>query len=145
MIKATDLRIGNLLEVINKNTKISNIVEITASTILDISANGENSSFIYKPIPITEKILKKLAYEDWGVVKVNEFESYKRFVFYNICNGTSNHEVHKITSTYGNTNEIKYVTSIDKDERQYNRRMEFVHDLQNACYKEIGFELTFIK
>lgn len=50
---ANELRIGNLVKRTNKHTKEEIIYELTASCILDISANGEKSSFIYEPILLT--------------------------------------------------------------------------------------------
>jgi hypothetical protein len=71
-MKAQDLRIGNLVYRTNKQTKEKLLIELTASCILDISANGENSSFIYKPIPLTEEILLKAGFErienNWKVL-----------------------------------------------------------------------------
>jgi hypothetical protein len=54
-----DLRIGNWVKRTNKHSQEVLNIELTASDILDISANGENSSFIYELISLTEELLKK--------------------------------------------------------------------------------------
>lgn len=138
-----ELRLGNYIQ----GCRIGKVKAIftTHFTIEDDDCFDLGNSIQYnlKPIPLTEDMLLNFGYEHWGYVKTNEYETYKRFVLHNFIEGTSNHEVHIITSTYGDTNEIEYVTSVDSDERQYNGRMEFVHDLQNAVYKETRRELTF--
>lgn len=61
-MNANELRIGNLVYRTNKLTKEKILIELTASDILDVSANGEMSYFIYKTIPLTEEWLSKLNY-----------------------------------------------------------------------------------
>jgi hypothetical protein len=63
-LKVNELRIGNLVQRTNKHTKEKFIYELTASCILDIYANGERSSFIYKPIPITEVFLLENGFKE---------------------------------------------------------------------------------
>lgn len=142
-MKVTELRIGNLINLYDDfNSQITGFTETGNVWFVKNPEYNECSWHVsrLKPIELTEEQLIRFGYEDWGVVISNEYESYKRFVLHNFL-GASNHEVHIITSTYGNTNYIEYVTSIDNDERQYSGRMEFVHDLQNAVYKETGIEL----
>lgn len=62
-MKASELRIGNLVYRTNKLTKEKLIIELTASCILDIHANGEMSGFIYEPIPLTEEWLLVFGFE----------------------------------------------------------------------------------
>jgi len=62
-MKAEGLRINNLVSRTNKLTKENLIIELTASCILDIHANGEMSSFIYEPIQLTEEWLLKFGFE----------------------------------------------------------------------------------
>ena len=87
----------------------------------------------------------KLGFEMWGVIEVNEFESYKRYVLHNVVDGTSNYEVHIITSTYGNGNDkdIQICYSIDNDERQRIEETDYIHNLQNAYYLATSNKLTF--
>ncbi len=144
-MKTSELRIGNCIKYGNNPCIVKGI-----NTDNFISCVWNNKDSIiwgepvmdFEPFPLSEECLLEFGYEDWGVVISNEHESYKRFVLHNFVDGTSNHEVHIITSTYGNTHHVEYVTSIDEDERQYNGRMEFVHDLQNAVYKETNIELV---
>lgn len=56
---ARELRIRNLVLRTNKQTKEKLLIELTASDILDISANGVLSSFNYEPIPLTEEWFPK--------------------------------------------------------------------------------------
>ena len=154
-MKAHELRVGNIVRgIVKKRTRtIITADKIIVDSILDLGRYGGKINHHHdtwlldleniQPIELTEEWLKDFGYENWGIETVNEYEKYQRFVKYNFVDGTSNHEVHIITSTYGDTNHIEYVTSIDKDERQYNGRMEFVHDLQNAVYKETGKELEY--
>jgi len=138
-MNAKELRIGNYVNLEDKGLyKIDcghDIDEIDSFQLGDPYCSG---------VPITEEWLLKFGYEYWGLVKENEFEIYKRYVLYNFL-GTSNHELHLIDSNYGGVLYSEYVTSIDGFDRQYNGRMEFVHDLQNAVYKETGKELTINK
>ena len=54
MIKATELRIGNLLEARIKKYNNSEHISITASGLMDIFSNGEKSFTEYNPIILTE-------------------------------------------------------------------------------------------
>lgn len=142
-MEAKELRINNLILDKGVVMKVSGIMKSHMYTCfpsfneIGYPVNHD----VVKPIRLTEEWLIKFNYENWGITISNEYESYKRFVLHNFLS-TSNHEVHIITSTYGGTNHIEYVTSIDENERQYNGRMEFVHDLQNAVYKETNKELS---
>ena len=132
-IKKHELRLGNIVKDGN------DIITLGNDEMICLFAGR----CIYDAVKLSKKMLKMLGYESWGIEVANEYESYERFVLHNVVDGTSNHEVHLITSTYGGDVHKEYVTSIDKDERQYNYRMEYVHDLQNACFKEFGFNLSF--
>lgn len=137
-MKENELRIGNYVSVTPHNEY--DILQINQSELGSLIMM--NTWERINQIPLTEEWLLRFGYELWDEkIVVNEYESYKRYVNYNLL-GTSNHEVHIITSTYGNTNHVEYATSIDKDQRQYNWRMDYVHDLQNATFKETGIELT---
>lgn len=94
-----------------------------------------------EPIPLTEEWLLKLGYEFLGVVESNQYESYKRYRIHNFI-GDESIEVHIITSNYGGVKEVEYVTSIGVHARQYNGELKYVHQLQNAVFKETGKELT---
>lgn len=61
-LKANELRLNNLCYRTNKLTKEKILIELTASCILDISANAEMSSFVYEPIPLTEEWLLKFGW-----------------------------------------------------------------------------------
>lgn len=65
-MNANELRIGNLVYRTNKLTKEKILIELTASDILDVSANGEMSYFIYKTIPLTEEWLFEFGFLNFG-------------------------------------------------------------------------------
>ena len=147
-MKPNELRIGNYVNVLGDTKQLRGVSQYNqkhrTQTVLHYFEFDDTiplKIIHLKPIPLTEDWLLKFGYEYWDTIKTNKHESFKRFVLHNFL-GTSNHEVHIITSTYGDTNCIEFVTSIDLDERQYNGRLEFVHDLQNAVYKETNLELT---
>ncbi len=78
-LQANNLRIGNLVNRTNKLTKEKLEIELTASCILDISANAEISSFVYEPIPVTEEWLLKFGISKWildGRFEVRLNEAY---------------------------------------------------------------------
>ena len=56
MIKATDLRVGNLVYLTNENGEI-HIDQITSIDIYDCSVSPEKFNQSRKPIPITEELL----------------------------------------------------------------------------------------
>jgi hypothetical protein len=58
-LEIEDLRIGNWVKRTNKHTKETLNYQLVASDFTDISHNGENSSFVYEPIPLTEDLLFK--------------------------------------------------------------------------------------
>lgn len=133
-MKSTDLRIGNL--VLNRFNRVQ---EINWGSLRELS-NGNKT---YYPIPLTEEWLRKAGFENWGTKVCNEYEKYERWVLHNIIDGTSNFEVHIITSIYGGRNDEQICFSIDNDERQYIHETDFVHNLQNAFKQATGFELEF--
>ncbi len=62
-MKAKELRLGNYVNIGLRNSDLRTDYDIlTASGLLDLSCNGYKSSFIYKPIPLTEEWLIKLGY-----------------------------------------------------------------------------------
>lgn len=67
MIKANELRLGNLINIKNKASGIEYKEEVVhGSLIMDLHSNGDNSSFIYTPIEITEELLTRLGFKKWG-------------------------------------------------------------------------------
>lgn len=112
-MKASELRIGNLVYRTNKLTKEKLTIELTASCILDIHANGEMSSFIYEPIQSTEEWLFKFGIEklkhsnEWCFIMINGFELSIHLSGYEICFGNGQiylkgdfKYVHKIQNLY---------------------------------------------
>jgi len=95
----------------------------------------------FEPIPLDESILLSCGFEKWENVIVNEYESYERFVLYNVVGGTSNYEVHIIHSNYGGENHTEICYYIDSDERQTIEHTEHLHNLQNAFHLALGYEL----
>jgi len=115
----------------------------------DLHKKGNRQAFYYSEwhsIPLTEEwLLKNTDAEDWGIFEVNEFEKYKRYVFHNAVDGTSNYEVHFIKSTYGQFPHHEIVFSIDNDERQRIEKTESVHNLQNSFYLATGYDFEMKK
>lgn len=78
-MNATELRIGNQVKRKNKNTSKEEVINLTASDVLDISSNGVKSSFVYTPIPLTEDILLSLGFthnnsiNEYGDLLVNNY------------------------------------------------------------------------
>ena len=92
-----------------------------------------------KPIPLTEEILLKCGFENWGTVNFNQYECYVRYVLYNYVEGTSNYEVHIYGGTIIETKRIEY--SIDNDDTQQIKHTSYLHNLQNAVIQATGKEL----
>lgn len=141
-LKISHLRIGNWL-LGKKPVKVDEIqspdhvgIEGNESLFLIDGANG-----CLDPIPLTEEILLKAGFENWGLVETNINEHYRRFVMFNILDGTSNFEVHFITSNYGGDTHKEICFSIDKHERQHVAHTEHVHNMQNCFFQITGTEL----
>ncbi len=67
MIKANELRIGNLINIKNKASGLEYKEEMAhGSLIMDLCSNGDYSSFIYSPIEITEELLLRLGFDSLG-------------------------------------------------------------------------------
>lgn len=122
-MKATELRIGNLSERTNKQTKEKLLIELIASDILDIHASGERSSFIYEPIPLTEEWLLKLGFKYYSLPSEN---NVKRGYY---------------TMKYGST--FKIIISNKKYYfLNFRKEIEYAHQLQNLYFALTGEELT---
>lgn len=145
-MKATDLKLNNLLYTSGKNhieKTVGIVSEIKEKHIRFKGIGSDHKIEDCQPIPLTEEWLKKAGFENWGTKVCNEYEKYERWVLHNIIDGTSNFEVHIITSIYGGRNDEQICFSIDNDERQYIHETDFVHNLQNAFKQATGFELEF--
>jgi len=167
-MKANELRIGNYVYLYNPKawpeyvnelcTVIGIDLKITkkekeiwqnsfGGLVLESKNRKEFNQFseYAKPIPLTEEWLLDFCFENWGKGKLysNEFETYDRFVLHNVLDGTSNFEVHLITSNYSGGNlYLQTVCSIDEDERintQYD--LKYVHQLQNLYFALTNEEL----
>ena len=155
-MKANELRIGNL---VFENDLGACTVESIFSKKIEVSVpNGKTNGTInkrwfimdlynFKPIPLTEDLIKRLCYlyvdiEEWGNVISNEHESFNRYVFYNVLDGTSNLEIHVIHSNYGGVSNLEFCISIDENERQGFLEIEYLHQLQNGVYFLTNKELT---
>jgi hypothetical protein len=147
-MKANELRIGNLVLNDNCVCAIQNIYGYgyTYCTLKTKQGNEINAQYeLINPIPITEEWLVKLGFENWGEDKLfqNEYEKYIRFVLHNVIDGTSNFEVHYITSNYGSKEYKEFVISFDEDERvPHNVELKHIHQLQNLYFVLTGNELT---
>lgn len=146
MIKVNELRLGNYIE----RNGVTATVEIINGELDEVSFLGEDfyyadCSFNLQPSLLTEEWLLKFGFENWGKGKIwnNDFETYDRFVLYNVLDGTSNFEVHFIKSTYGNSDHYQYVISCDEGDRiHWGKEIINVHQLQNLYFSLTGEELT---
>lgn len=152
-LNSKDFRIGNLVKpLVGCLDHIAEITYLSKSRLgIDlIDENYEEYLSIshelkfenIKPIPLTEEWLLNFGFENWGIVQVNEFESYVRFVLFNVINGTSNYEVHFLTSNYGGEEYKEIIYSIDDGEPQRVKETSFVHNLQNHYFLTVGYEIN---
>ena len=114
---------------INKhNLMIGNTVQSSVGLCTVVSLNEKTAklksklpfSFTRKygkldGVVLNEQVLESIGFEDWGqgTIYVNEFQSYKRFVLFNVIDGTSNFEVHIEKSNYGGLEQTEFLVSID--------------------------------
>lgn len=143
-----ELRIGNLFRQ-TKDKEPKEVISIDYMVDLDNDKEGYivNSSWLdeFEPIPLTEGILLKCGFDNWGNgnLYVNNNEKYTRHVIYNGIDGSSNFEVHYITSTYEGIINNEYVVSIDENERVHVfYELKHLHQLQNLYFALTGQELT---
>lgn len=145
MIKATDLRIGNLVEHEGEFYEIHSIAKVFPTLNTIKFGIGVIDWININPIPLTADWLIKFGFENWGEEVCNEYEKYDRWVLHNVVDGTSNFEVHIIHSNYGGVYHKEICFAIDDDERQFIHETDYVHNLQNAFHFCVGFELTQIE
>lgn len=125
-MKAQDLRIGNYLKVtLNSQTSTEGI---TASGIMDIYCNKDNTSIKYEPIPLTEEVLLKCGFE------MSEHGEY--FIK---DNADSFDGVMSTKLTYNLTDELFTVLNTDYD--GYHVECKHLHHLQNLYFALTGEEL----
>lgn len=161
-LNAKDLRIGNYVYRMywnpnpvtgkTKEWQMCKVVSLGLEKILTTESTKHNKYVksdydIIKPIPLTEELLIRLEYQgeeiDYSsVIKVNDYESYRRYYFYNVLDGTSNLEIHVINSSYGGVEHKEFVLSIDNDDRQGNEELVYLHQLQNGVHWLTNKELT---
>ena len=137
-MKSSELRIGNIIDVGSDNI-IDRVKDIVNNWL--ICEHCKIKTEHAEGIILSEEWLKAFGFELWGNVSVNQYESYERWVLFNAVDGTSNFEVHIITSSYGNMIDKEIVYSVDDDERQRFLETNNVHNLQNAFYFITGNEL----
>ena len=132
-MKAEELRINNLVSRTNKLTKENSIIELTASCILDIHANGEMSSFIYEPILLTEEWLLKFGFEQSLIDK--KLYKYMNFIFF------------KLEYEYTNSIDFDYISANLRGTNagSFMCRLYFAHQLQNLYYALTQTALTLKK
>ena len=131
-MKANELRIGNWINISFRNHDRKGDYQIVASQILDLFSNGEKSSFIYKPIPLTEEWLLKFGFEQQiGFIKFIG-EPYQKDSFEVALN-----DVGKWYCYYRN-----FVKGKVDDFVLLKNDLKHVHQLQNLFYALCGEELT---
>lgn len=122
-MESKELRIGNLCVRTNKFTNEMLELELTASCILDISANVKMSSFIYEPIALTEEWLFKFGISSFQDLKVQDYGF--------LCIETVNDE--KVLYIMGNDNPTY--------SSMFKLNVKYVHQLQNIYFALTGQEL----
>jgi hypothetical protein len=120
MMKATELRIGNLVQ--DRHSEECGMID---SVVLGIIDTMENHS--YEPIPLTEEWLKRFGFEikkgAWGTSAETCFWFYKWRVRYVL---------------YQNGN-VWSINPIDGDRVDF----KYIHTVQNHYFSLTGEELTF--
>jgi hypothetical protein len=129
-MEAKELRIGNYVNIGLKSSDLRTDYDaITASGLMDLQVNKENSSFIYKPIPLTEEWLLKMGFTQQGILFNKQFLDSGRIM---IC--VKDFSVGIYTHNYAFTTGSSY--NLGK------RRIKHVHSLQNLYFALTGEELT---
>lgn len=160
---AKELRLGNYVRINNRefHPTVSNDIMMVVgikynsskyfpSSRNDVSMlNQDKYDFIQycqmeefiDPIPISEDVLLKLGFENWGSGKhYKGIAEYTRFVLHNVIDGTSNFEVHKEIDT------DDYIISCDDNERiNFGINIRYVHQLQNFFFSICGYDLAYNK
>ncbi|MCD8450457.1 hypothetical protein LNI98_12230 [Tenacibaculum dicentrarchi] len=127
MIKANELRIGNLVNIKNKASGLEYKEEMVhGSLIMDLHSNGENSSFIYSPIEITEEHLVRFRFLD--------LSSDKNRMGYRISINSSDE-----LCWYRQTGKVSYQTKRSGFTRDFD--VKYVHELQNIYFAFTSKEL----
>ena len=134
-MNAQDLRIGNYVYRTNKQTKEKLLIEVTPSCIMDIHSNGENSSFIYEPIPLTKEWLLKMPQ-----FKKSQYFDYK----FEYKKGEDYSEGQMFIEVDFNTREIQFSICVGGDNSNwvYLPMPEFLHIFQNLYFALTNEELT---
>ena len=114
VILPNELSIGNLFYRTNKHTKERLKIELTASCIMDIIHNGENSSFIYEPIKISERRLLKFGFKQdakgYFWLNISSNENVESYIYINpFGSGIGIHQEFKEFSLEA---ELKYVHQV---------------------------------
>lgn len=138
--KPSDLRIGDVIWY-NAPHGEKLPTRIDYEDLRWISENPKDFNEKHEPIELTEDLLIKLGFLYSGEFIENEYEYYKRFFLYNVLDGTSNFEVHFITSKYGGVESKQTVFSIDDNERLSLHESDYLHTLQQVFKLQAGFEL----
>jgi len=120
-MEANELRIGNLVSRTNKLTKEKLTIELTASCILDIYANGEMSSFIYDPIKTTKEWLLKFGFYE------------------NRSNNSWQLDTNMGFSIWGRIEKGFYIYA---DDEEIGNTIYYIHQLQNIYFALTQTELT---
>jgi len=144
MIKPEEIHKGNLLMWEDDSKEIIKVTgfyedEVVGDVVKFKGGGAQLDEFV--GITLTEEILIKAGFENWGNAYVNEYEFYHRYVLHNEIEGSSNFEVHLIHSRYGGMEETEIAYAIDSD-RQYIHCTDYLHNLQNAFYQTSGTELN---
>lgn len=124
MIKANELRIGNLINYKGREIFVTMIGEFgIQSKSNDETINAKFRTFDLKPIPLTEQWLLDFGFESKGINPDAPIFTYDRFKF-----------IYKPSYNYW------YV--VDLYSSTYLTKIEFVHEAQNFIFAMNSQELT---
>lgn len=124
VILPNELCVGNLFYRTNKHTKERIKIELTASCIMDILHNGENSSFIYEPIKISKRRLLKFGFIESNLDEDNAWLNLK----YRFLNFSSDESV-GFEKVYLSINKMDIIC-------------DYVHQFQNLYFNLTRVSLT---
>jgi hypothetical protein len=138
MINPRDLMIGNILQRIDMQNKMSPclVIKIDYKSI-----DVRQGSCIFEvadldktrccPIPITEKILLDSGFEDWTSIG----DLWQTYALHNVVDGTSDFKVM--------LQDGDYVFCVDSNSMGF-RELKHIHNLQNAFRLATGEDLEIV-
>ena len=121
-IKASELRIGNMVYFRGKETSIC---------LFDFATWLDTNPELYSPIPLTEEWLKRFGFKQGGISATMGYSSYTYFL-------------NEFTISYNTFEGMGCKMEGDDEFVYYMNKIKFVHQLQNIYYFLEGNELLNI-